>query len=79
MRRELHCLLLSAALTAGGVSAATAASSRDYAGPCANESTVPGTPQYLSVDVRTKPTDTRIINLAAPGRLRLGISCVYTE
>jgi hypothetical protein len=80
MRRQLHCLLLSVALTGGaGVSAAAAASSKDYAGPCANESTAPGTPQFISVDVRTKPTDERIINLTAPGRLRLGISCVYTE
>jgi hypothetical protein len=56
-----------------------AASSTDYAGPCANEATAPGAPQYISVDVRTRPTDARIINLPAPGRLRLGISCVYTE
>jgi hypothetical protein len=80
MRRHLQCLLLSAALTGGaGVSAAVAASSKDYAGPCANESTAAGTPQFISVDVRTRPTDARVINLTAPGRLRLGISCVYTE
>ena len=80
MRRQLHCLLLSVALTGGaGASAAVAASSTDYPGPCANESTAPGTPQFISVDIRTKPTDARVINLAAPGRLRLGISCVYTE
>jgi hypothetical protein len=80
MRRQLHCLLLSVALSGGaGMSAAMAASSSDYPGPCANESTAPGTPQFISVDIRTKPTDARVINLAAPGRLRLGISCVYTE
>ena len=51
MRRQLHCLLLSAALTVGtGVSAAAAASSKDYAGPCANEAAAPGTPQFLVVD-----------------------------
>ena len=77
MRRHLLGLLLSAALAAP--QAGWAASSKDYAGPCANESTAAGTPQFLSVDVRTRPTDARVINLTAPGRLRLGISCVYTE
>jgi hypothetical protein len=77
MRRQLHCLLLTAALVAP--QAGWAASSRDYAGPCANETTAAGTPQFISVDVRTRPTDARVINLTAPGRFRLGISCVYTE
>ena len=77
MQRHLFGLLLSAALTAP--QPGWAASSNDYAGPCANESTAAGSPQFLSVDVRTKPTDARIINLTAPGRFRLGISCVYTE
>jgi hypothetical protein len=77
MQRNLLGLLLSAALTVP--QPGWAASSKDYAGPCANEATAPGTPQFISVDVRTKPTDERIINLTAPGRLRLGISCVYTE
>ena len=59
--------------------AQSAATSTDYPGPCQNEVTAPGTPAFLSVDIRTKPFDARIINLAAPGRFRLGISCVYTE
>ena len=77
MRRLVLGLLLSAALAAP--EPVWAASSRDYAGPCANETKAPGTPQYLVVDVRTRPTDERIINLPAPGRLKMGISCVYTE
>jgi hypothetical protein len=77
MSRHILGLLLSAALITPQTG--WAASSKDYAGPCANESTAPGTPQFISVDVRTRPTDARVINLTAPGRLRLGISCVYTE
>ena len=70
-------LLLSAALAAP--QPVWAASSRDYAGPCANEATAPGSPQFLSVDVRTRPTDSRIINLTAPGRLQAGDILRLTE
>jgi hypothetical protein len=77
MRRHLFCLLLGTAFVAP--QPGWAASSSDYAGPCQSESTAAGSPRFLSVDVRTKPTDARIINLTAPGRFRLGISCVYTE
>ena len=64
MQRQLFGLLLSAALAAP--QPVWAASSKDYAGPCANEATAPGSPQFLSVDVRTRPTDSRTINLTAP-------------
>ena len=77
MRRHLLRWLLGTALVAPQLG--WAASSNDYAGPCRSESTAPGSPQFLSVDVRTKPTDARTINLAAPGRFRFGISCVYTD
>ena len=77
MQRHLPRLLLGAALIAP--QCGWAASSNDYAGPCQNESTAPGSPQFISVDIRTRPADARVINLPAPGRFRLGISCVYTE
>ena len=51
MQRHVLGLLLSAALAAP--QPVWAASSKDYAGPCANEATAPGSPQFLSVDVRT--------------------------
>jgi hypothetical protein len=66
MRRHRLCLLLGAAL--GAPQPDWAASSNDYAGPCGNESTVPGT-QAFTVVVNTKPTDAHIINSTAPGRL----------
>ena len=58
MRRHLLGLLLSAALTVP--QPGWAASSKDYAGPCANESTAPGTPQFLVVEdtnINGRPVD----------------------
>jgi len=55
-----------------------AASSSDYPGPCQGETTVPGTPQYLSSDYHGRNPDTRVIMMPDQGRLRLGISCVGT-
>ena len=55
-----------------------AASSWDYPGPCQAETTVPGTPQYLSSDYHGRNPDTRVIFMPDIGRFRLGISCVGT-
>jgi hypothetical protein len=55
-----------------------AASSWDYPGPCQAETTVPGTPQYLSSDYHGRNPDTRVIFMPDTGRFRLGISCVGT-
>ena len=70
MQWHLPRLLLGAALIAPQCD--WAASSNDYAGPCQNESTAPGSPQIISVDVRTRPTDARVINLPAPGSFSSG-------
>jgi hypothetical protein len=63
MQRHLPRLLLGAALIAPQCGWAA---SNDYAGPWQNESTAPGSPQFISVNIRTKPTDARIINLWRP-------------
>ncbi|EAU65805.1 hypothetical protein STIAU_6226 [Stigmatella aurantiaca DW4/3-1] len=55
-----------------------ASSSTDYPGPCQGETTVSGTPQYLSSDYHGVNPDTRFITLPAQGRFRAGISCVGT-
>jgi hypothetical protein len=55
-----------------------AASSSDYPGPCSNEQTVPGTPQYLSADYHGVNPDARVITMPDVGRIRAGISCVGT-
>jgi hypothetical protein len=54
------------------------ASSWDYPGPCQGETTVPGTPQYLSADYHGLNPDSRVIVMPNWGRLRMGISCVGT-
>ena len=77
-----RCRLLAVALAlCAGASSARAASSRDYPGPCAGETvapSIPFTPLYLSADYHGLNPDVGIIAMPAPGRIRLGISCVAT-
>jgi cysteine-rich repeat protein len=68
--------LLAGAICAGAL--AHAASSRDYPGPCIGETVASGVPLYLSADYRRANPVFGVVVLGAPGRFKLGISCVAT-
>jgi hypothetical protein len=79
--RSVRCLLLLAFAVLASPPAARAASSTDYPGPCIGESvapSLPNTPLYLSSDYHGVNPSTGVILMPAPGRIRLGISCVAT-
>jgi hypothetical protein len=77
-----RCLLLAVALAlCVGAPSAEGASSRDYPGPCTGETvapSIPFTPLYLSADYHGVNPSAGIVVMPAPGRIRLGISCVAT-
>jgi cysteine-rich repeat protein len=73
-------MLLVLMLSVGGLAPGRgrAASSRDYPGPCTGEVNATGVPLYLSADYRGANPVFGVVILPAPGRFKLGISCVAT-
>ena len=71
-------LVLTLWLVASPAAPAQAASSRDYPGPCTGEVNASGVPLYLSADYRGTNPVFGVVILPAPGRFKLGISCVAT-
>lgn len=61
-----------------GGTAARAASSSDYPGPCVGETNAAGVPLYLSTDYHGTSTAFGVVVLSESGRFKLGISCVAT-
>jgi cysteine-rich repeat protein len=71
-------LLLGLVVASGVARSASAASSRDYPGPCIGEVNATGVPLYLSADYRTTNPVFGVVILPTAGRFKLGISCVAT-
>jgi cysteine-rich repeat protein len=67
-----------AGIALGWTAVAWGASSRDYPGPCAGETTAAGVPLFLAADYHGANPVYGVVVLADTGRFRLGISCVGT-
>jgi cysteine-rich repeat protein len=71
-------LVVPLAVVVAGSGVAAGASSRDYPGPCAGETTASGVPLFLAADYHGANPVYGVVILNDTGRFRLGISCVGT-